>query len=77
MKNIRSITVKALLGLTLLASVACRDVSQSKGTEAGQRSNGETRGTEKPEDNQDSGKSEETGTDSGAPPANNHDKKTN
>lgn len=73
MKNIKSIIVKVLLALILLFSIACRDTKQSKGTEAGQRSNGETRGTEKPADNQDSGKGDATGTDSGAPPSNNEE----
>lgn len=73
MKNIKSIIVKTLLGLALLFSVACRDTKQSKGTEAGEQSNGETRGTERPADNQDSGKGDATGTDSGAPPTNNND----
>lgn len=66
----QSMIIKGLFCSLLLLSFSCRDISQQKGTEAGQKSNGDTRGTESPGDNQDSGKGSDTGSDSGGPEPN-------
>jgi hypothetical protein len=57
MKTLKAILCLIMVSL-LLASVSCRDTSgQKSGTKTGQDANGDTRGTEKPADNQDSGSS--------------------
>lgn len=57
MKKVNSLFFPAVFAIATLC-VSCRDTSGNKsGTRAGQESNGDTRGTESPRDNEGSGSS--------------------
>jgi hypothetical protein len=69
MKNFKILFIAMIITGSLNLFSSCdscsREGSNSEGTEAGNRSNGQTDGTQKPGDNKDSGSTEGTNSTSG------------